>query len=349
MTLTPRTKHCTEIGQCIHQPLNRQSERFGREGIGLCLSTLADLAGAGVTALQPPRDLIKTHVMVATRLHGNDTKAPAMAKDKTDAGRIWVYVRDDRPFDGEAASAAIFYYSRYSRDRCDELRKKYLEHFAGILQADFFASYNHLYAADRRSRSVTRTLCRAHRRRKFYALAAITGNAAKGRYGKISPPISPLALEAVKRIDAILDVEHEINGNHPDERLAGRREYVAPPVAEFETWMRTERPRLSRRNDIAKAMDHMLTRWDGVNPFPGRRRRLNDKRCGQRALRGIALTRSNCSFWGADRSGQRAAVMPTLIVIAKMNDINPQAWLADILVRIADTSKNRLHELPPRE
>jgi len=327
-----------------HQPLNRQSERFAREGIDLCLSTLADLVGAGAAALQPLRDLIEAHVMVAARLHGDDTTVPVLAKGKTDTGRIWAYVRDDRPFAGEAAPAAVFY---YSRDRGGEHPKQHLECFAGILQADAFAGYNQLHAADRQPKPVTSALCWAHSRRKFFVLADIAASAAKGRHGKNPPPISPLALEAVKRIDAVFDVEREINGKPPDERLAARREHVAPLVAELETWMRTERARLSRHNDVAKACDYMLTRWDGFTGFLHDGRICLTNNAAERALRGIALGRKSWLFAGSDRGGQRAAVMYTLIVTAKLNDIDPQAWLADVLARIADTPKSRLAELLP--
>lgn len=335
-----------------HQPLNRQSERFGREGIDLCLSTLADLVGAAAAALQPLHDLIKAHVMAAARLHGDDTTVPVLAKSlprtrsggKTDTGRIWVYVRDDRPFAGEAAPAAVFY---YSRDRGGEHPKKHLENYVGFLQADAFAGYNQLYAADRQPKPVTSALCWAHGRRKFFVLADIAANAAKGRHGKSPPPISPLALEAVKRIDAVFDVEREINGKPPDERLAARREHVAPLVADLETWMRAERARLSRHNDVAKACDYMLTRWDGFTRFLGDGRICLTNNAAERALRGIALGRKSWLFAGSDRGGQRAAVMYTLIVTAKMNDVDPQAWLADVLAKIADTPKSRLPELLP--
>ncbi len=327
-----------------HQPLNRQSERFAREGIDLTLSTLADLVGAATAALQPLHDLIDAHVMAAARLHGDDTTVPVLAKGKTDTGRIWVYVRDDRPFGADTAHAAVFH---YSRDRGGEHPKQHLERFAGILQADAFAGYNRLYAADRQPEPVTSALCWAHGRRKFFVLADIAANAAKGRHGKSPPPISPLAFEAVKRIEAVFNLERDINGKPPDERLAARREHVAPLVAELETWMRAERARLSRHNDVAKAMDYMLTRWDGFTRFLGDGRICLTNNVAERALRGIALGRKSWLFAGSDRGGQRAAAMYTLIVTAKMNDVDPQAWLADVLARIADTPKSRLAELLP--
>jgi transposase len=221
-----------------HQPLNRQSERFALEGIDLSLSTLADHVGACAAALKPLHDLIEAHVMKAERLHGDDTTIPVLAKGKTDTGRLWVYVRDDRPFGGAAAPAVVFH---YSPDRRGEHPEQHLENFAGVLQADAYAGYNRLYAPDRQPGPIADALCWAHGRRKFFVLADIAANAAKGRHGKNPPPISPLALETVKRIDAVFDLERDINGKPPDDRLAARKEHVAPLVAELEAWMRAER------------------------------------------------------------------------------------------------------------
>jgi transposase len=327
-----------------HQPLNRQSERFALEGIDLSLSTLADHVGACTAVLKPLHDLIEAHVMNADRLHGDDTTVPVLAKGKTDIARAWVYVRDDRPFAGKAAPAAVFY---YSRDRGGEHPEQHLENFAGILQADAYAGYNHLYAPNRKPGPITDAQCWAHGRRKFFVLADIAASAAKGRFGKDPPPISPLALEAVKRIDALFDLEREINGKPPDQRLAARREHVAPLAAELETWMRIERARVSGKSDIGKAMDYMLKRWDGFTRFLHDGRICLTNNAAERAMRGIALGRKSWLFCGSDRGGQRAAVMYTLIVTAKMNDIDPQAWLADVLTRIADIPQTRLHELLP--
>ena len=245
-----------------HQPLNRQAERFALEGVELSLSTLADHIGACVGVLKPLHDLIEAHVLAAERLHGDDTTVPVLAKGKTDTGRIWVYVRDDRPFGGSAPPAAVFH---YSRDRAGEHPEAHLKGFAGILQADAYAGYNGLYEADRQPGPIWDGLCWAHARRKFFVLADI---AASARRGKDAPPISPLALEAVTRIDALFDFERAIKGMAAERRLALRRESSAPLVADLETWLRTERARLSRHAPVAKAMDYMLKRWDGFTRFP---------------------------------------------------------------------------------
>ena len=244
-----------------HQPLNRQRDRYAREGVDLSTSTLADQVGACTVALKPLHDPIAAHVLAASRLHGDDTTVPVLAKGETDTARAWVYVRDDKPFAGPDPPAALF---RYSRDRSGDHPVEHLQSFAGILQADAYAGYRRLYEHGRSPRPVTEALCWAHGRRKFYELADI---AASKRRGKRAPPISPLALEAVKRIDALFDIEREINGETAERRLAMRHERGAPLVAEFEAWMRTERAALSRHAAVAKAMDYMLKRWDGFARF----------------------------------------------------------------------------------
>jgi len=324
-----------------HQPLNRQSERYRREGVELSLSTLADQVGACAAVLRPLHDLIAAHVLAAGRVHGDDTTVPVLAKGKAKVARTWVYVRDDRPFAGADPPAALFY---YSRDRSGEHPEKHLSGFAGILQADAYAGYNRLTKPDRSPQPVTEALCWAHARRKFFVLADIASKANKGKQGTI---ISPLAFEAVKRIDALFDIEREINGNSTEQRLAVRAERSALVLAELEAWMRAERKRLSRHAPVAKAMDYMLKRWPGFTRFLEDGRICLTNNAAERALRGIALGRKSWLFAGSDRGGDRAAVMYTLIVTAKMNDVDPQAWLADVLARIADHPSRRLDELLP--
>ena len=215
-----------------HQPLNRQAERYARERVDLSLSTLADQVGAAAAALAPLHALIERHVMAAQRLHGDDTTVPVLAKTKTRTGRLWAYVRDDRPFAGPAPPAALF---QYSPDRRGEHPERHLGGWTGVLQADAYAGFGGLYAADRPPRPVTEALCWAHARRKFFELADI---AAGARRASKAPPISPLALEAVRRIDEVFDLERETNGMDADARLAVRRRDAAPLVADLERWMR---------------------------------------------------------------------------------------------------------------
>jgi transposase len=324
-----------------HQPLNRQSERYAREGIDLSLSTLADQVGACSAALRPLHTLIEAHVLAAERLHGDDTTVPILAKGQTDTGRAWVYVRDDRPFEGRAPPAALFY---ASRDRRREHPERHLQNFAGILQADAYDGYNRLYLPDRKPGPITEALCWSHARRKFFELADIAANA---RRGKDAPPISPIAFEAVKRIDVVFDIEREINGLSAGQRLSVRKERSVPLVAELEEWMRAERARLSRHASVAKAIDYMLKRWPAFTRFLDDGRICLTNNAAERALRGLALGRKSWLFAGSDRGAERAAVMYTLIGTAKLNNVDPQAWLADVLARIADIPQNRLGELLP--
>ena len=323
-----------------HQPLNRQRDRYAREGVDPSLSTLADQVGACTAALRPLHDLIAAHVLTAERLHGDDTPVPVLARGKTDTARAWVYVRDDRPFGGPDPPAALF---RYSRNRSGDHPAEHLRGYAGILQADAFAGYNRLYEPGRSPGPVTEAACFAHTRRKFFELADIA--ASKGR--KNAPPISPLAMEAVKRIDALFDIERSINGETAERRLAVRREQSAPLLADLKDWMQTERAGLSRHSPVARAMDYMLKRWDGFARFLDDGRICLSNNAAERAIRPLALGRRNWLFAGSDRGGRRAAAMYTLIGTAKLNDVDPQAWLADVLGRIAGTPHSRLDELLP--
>jgi transposase len=327
-----------------HQPLNRQAERYTREGVPLSLSTLADQVGAGCAALEPLLRRIEAHVFAAERLHGDDTTVPVLAKGKTITGRCWVYVRDDRPFGGRAPPAAMFY---YSRDRRGEHVEAHLAPWSGLLQADAYSGYNQLYVTGRAPGPILEAACWAHARRPFFALADIEASARRKAEGKVPAPISPLALEAVRRIDRLFEIERTINGRTAQERRAVRQELSAPLVTELEAWMREERPKLPRGSDVAKAMDYMLKRWPAFTRFLDDGRVCLSNNAAERGLRGIALGRKSWLFAGSDRGGQRAAAMYSLIVTAKMNDIDPQAWLADVLARIAGHPAHRLDELLP--
>ena len=280
-----------------HLPLNRQSDAYALQGIELSVSTIADWVGACTANLAPLVALIDAHVLAAERLHGDDTTVPVLAKGKTITGRVWTYVRDDRPFGGRAPPAAMF---RYSRDRTAEHPNRHLAGYAGILQADAYAGYNALYEADRQPGPITEAACWAHGRRKLFELAELSR--------------APLAIEAVRRIDAIFDAERAINGLPAEARLSLRRQHIAPLVTELETWMRESRGKLSRHNPVAKAMDYMLVRWEAFARFLGDGRICLTNNAAERALRGIALGRKSWLFAGSDRGGDRAAAMYSLII-----------------------------------
>jgi transposase len=313
-----------------HQPLNRQSESFAREGIELDVSTLADWVGACTASLAPLSELIRRHVFAAERLHGDDTTVPVLAKNKTVIARLWTYVRDDRPFAGPDPPAAVFF---YSRNRGGEHPSRHLAGYAGIFQADAYAGFGDLYDAKRKPGPITEAACWSHGRRKFFELADLRK--------------APLAVEAVRRIDAIFAIEREINGLAAAQRLAARQKRITPLVDELKAWMLTERARLSRHADIAKAIDYMLKRWPAFTRFLDDGRICLSNNAAERALRGVALGRRAWLFAGSDRGGERAAAIYSLIATAKLNGVDPQAWLADVLRRIADYPASRLHELLP--
>ena len=326
-----------------HQPLNRQSERYAREGIDLSVSTLADQVGACTFALQPLHQLIEAHVLSAERLHGDDTTVPILAKSKTVTGHIWTYVRDDRPFGGHAPPAALYY---ASKDRRHGHPEAHLRSFTGILQADAYSGYNSLYDPSRLPGAVTPALCWSHARRQFFELADIAANA---RRGKKAPVISPIALEAVKRIDVLFDIERSINGLSIEDRFRVRQEQSRQLVDDLEAWLREERSRLSRSASVAQPIDYMLKRWERFANFLGDGRICLSNNAAERALRGFALGRKSWLFAGSEQGAARAAAMTTLIATAKLNDIDPLAWLADVLARIAGISQGRLVELLPWE
>jgi transposase len=326
-----------------HQPLNRQAERYAREGVPLSLSTLADQVGAVCTVMQPIFERIEAHVFAAERLHGDDTTVPVLAKGKTDIGRCWTYVRDDRPFAGPAPPAAVFY---YSRNRRGEHPQGHLARWAGVLQADAYGGYDALYVAGRTYGQIFQAPCWAHGRRKFFELADIAEATRRKSRGKAAV-VSPVAVEAVRRIDALFDIERAANGRPTAERLVVRQTLSAPRVVELETWMRDQRAKLSRHDPVAKALDYMLTRWPAFTRFLDDGRICLTNNAAERALRGIALGRKAWLFCGSDRGGQRAAVMYSLIVTCKLNEVDPQAWLADVLARIAEHPVKALDELLP--
>ena len=328
----------------MHSPLNRQSTRFTCEGIALSTSTLADQVGFGTSALMPVFDLIEKHVFAAERLHGDDTTIPIRAKSKCTTGRIWGYVRDDQPFGGGTASAAVYY---ASSDRRGEHPQKHLAGYGGILQSDCYSGFEPISVAEQKAVPLTFAFCHAHARRKFFELADIEKRARdRKRSGK---PISPIALEAVKRFDALFEIERQINGLSTEERLAVRREKSKPLFDDMHEWLKRERVTLSRSSEVIGAMDYMLKRWDGFARFLEDGRVCLTNNAAERALRGIALGRRNWTFAGSQRGADRAAVMLTLITTCRLNDVDPKAWLADVLARIADLPVARLHELLPWE
>jgi transposase len=309
----------------LHLPLNRQSDVYQREGIELEVSTLADWVGAAAATLMPVVEMIQSHVFAAERIHADDTTVPVLAKGKTRIGRLWTYVRDDRPFGGPDPPAAVFL---YSRDRAAEHPERHLANFAGLMQADADAGFTKLYAPDRKGGPITEAACWAHSRRKFFDLARLAQ--------------APIAAEAVKRIDLLFAIEREINGLSPQERARVRQERSRPLTTEL------QRAKLSKNNDTTKAINYILTRWDAFTRFLDDGRICLSNNAAERELRTVAVVgRKNWTFAGSDEGGRRAAAIYTLIATVKLNTIDPQAWLADVLARLPDHSSKRIHELLP--
>jgi transposase len=313
-----------------HLPLNRQSEIYAREGIELDVSTLADWVGACAATLMPLRDAIRDHVHAAERLHVDDTTVPVLAKGQCRTGRLWAHVRDDRPFAGKAAPAVVLY---YSPNREGSHPQRQLAKYTGILQVDAYSGYNALYAEGRKPGPIIEAACWAHGRRKLYELARLAR--------------MPIAIEAVRRIDELLAIEREINGLSPEQRMAIRRERSKPLAEDLERWLRAERHKLSSKNPLAKAMDYSLKRWSTFTRFLDDGRICMTNNAAERAVRGIAVGRRNWTFCGSDAGGERAAVIFTLIETAKLCGVDPRAWLADVLARIADHPASRIHDLLP--
>jgi transposase len=314
----------------LHLPLNRQSVTYAREGIDLDVSTLADWVGAAAATLMPLNEVIRAHVFAAERIHADDTTVPVLAKNKTRTGRLWTYVRDDRPFGGPDPPAAVFF---YSRDRGGEHPEQHLSGYAGLMQADAYAGFNRLYDASRKGGAMIEAACWAHGRRKFFDLARISK--------------APIAAEAVERIDALFAIEREINGMMAPERVCVRDERSRPLVTELQTWLREQRTKVSKHSETAKAIDYILKRWTAFTRFLDDGRLCMSNNAAERELRAVAMGRKNWTFAGSDEGGRRAAAIYTLIATAKLNDIDPQAWLADVLARLPDHPAKRVHDLLP--
>jgi transposase len=311
-----------------HLPLYRQAEIFAREGVELETSTLSGWVGATAAALAPLIDALAADVMGSDTLHVDDTPVPVLAPGagKTKTGRLWTYVRDERPFAGERPPAALFF---YSPDRKGEHPRKHLEKFTGVIHADGYAGFNELFAGNR----ITEAGCWAHVRRKFFDVHAAIG--------------SPIAKEALDRIGQLYGVEETIKGLPPDHRRRERQQRSKPIAEALATWADETGRKLSRKSELAAAFRYMRARWAAlVRCFDDGRLAL-DNNPAERALRGIAIGRKNWLFAGSDAGGHRAAAMYSLIESAKLNGINPQHYLADVLTRIADHPARRITDLLP--
>ena len=312
-----------------HLPLYRQSAIFLREGIDLDRSTLADWVGGVSALLDPLINAIGRHVLAAEKLHADDTPVPVLSpgRGSTKTGRLWTYVRDDRPAGSDEPAAVLF---QYSPDRKGERPCTHLTNFTGMLQADGYSGFNGLYE---RANPLTEVACWAHVRRKFYDLT-------------LGKP-APLATEALNRITALYAIEAEIRGRLPDERAAVRQARAGPHLDALHAWFTQTLMQVSKKSALANAIRYALSRWVALTRYRDDGRLEIDNNAAERALRPVALGRKNYLFAGSDTGGERAASMYSLLGTAKLNDINPEAYLRYVLERIAEHPINRIDELLP--
>jgi transposase len=312
-----------------HLPLYRQSEIYARYGVELERSTLADWVGGTSELLDPLVETLRRYVMAAGKVHADDTPVPVLApgNGKTKTGRLWTYVRDDRPAGGMAAPAVWF---AYSPDRKGEHPERHLRTFRGALQADAYAGFNQLYKEDGRIQEVA---CWAHVRRKFYDLQEAHA--------------SPIASEALERIAVLYAIEKEIRGRPPDERQQVRRLRSRPLLQSLRDWFEVSLTKLSRKSDTTAAIRYALGLWLALTRYCEDGRLEIDNNAAERALRVVALGRKNYLFAGSDTGGERAASIYSLIGSAKLNGLDPEAYLREVLSRIADHPITRIEELLP--
>ncbi len=311
-----------------HLPLYRQSGIYAREGVDLERSTLADWVGRSAALLDPLIEALRKDVLTSEVLHGDDTPVPVLAPGlgKTKTGRLWTYVRDGRPYGVDTPPAAVFF---YSPDRKGAHPQAHLKSFKGILHADGYAGFNTIFETG----AVIEAACWAHVRRKFFDVHAASG--------------SPIAKEALDHIVALYALETDIRGKPPDERQRYRQDHAVPLLMGLKAWLDATLPKISGKSDLAKAMRYALSRWPALCCYLDDGRVEIDNNAAERSIRGIALGRKNYLFAGSDIGGTRAAAIYSLIETAKLNTIDPEAYLRDILGRIADHKINRISELLP--
>jgi transposase len=311
-----------------HLPLYRQSEIYARQGVELERSTLADWVGGASKLLGPLVEALRRYVIAASKLHADDTPVPVLApgQGRTKTGRLWTYVRDDRPA-GDSAAPAVWF--AYSPDRKGEHPAQHLEKFRGMLQADAYAGFNQLYENNR----IEHVACWAHVRRHFYDLEQAHS--------------SPVAREALERIGALYRIEEQIRGKPPEERRAVRQTQAKPLLDSLRQWCEKTLSKLSRKSDTTAAIRYALSRWDALTRFVDDGRIEIDNNAAERSLRGVVLGRKNYLFAGSDAGGERAAAIYSLIGSAKLNDLDAEAYLRKVLTRIADHPISRIEQLLP--
>lgn len=318
---------------CDHLPLYRQSAIYARDGVELERSLLAEWVGKAAALTRPLVEAVERHVMVGRRLHADDTPVPVLepGRGKTRTGRLWVYLRDERPWGGQAPPAVVY---RYSPDRKGEHPRDHLGTFRGDLHADGYAGFAELYQAkDGQPPPVSEVACWAHVRRKFHDVHVAT--------------TAPVAEEALQRIGALFAVEREIHGLPPDERRRVRQAQSQPVLDDLAGFLDGALGRLSGKSELAGAIRYARSRWPALTRYVDDGHLEIGNNAAERAIRPLALGRKNWLFAGSDAGGERAAAVYTLIETARLNGLDPEAYLRDILGCIAEHPVNRVAALLP--
>ena len=312
-----------------HLPLYRQAQIYARQGIALDRSTLADWVGRAAWHLRPVHERLLEHIRSSTKIFADETKAPVLdpGRGRTKTGQLWAYARDDRPFGGADPPIAVYV---YAQNRKSEQPLAHLAGFTGVVQVDGYAGYRALAQKN----SVSLAFCWSHVRRRFYELAA-AGPA-------------PIASEALARIGALYAIESDIRGQNPDDRRAARQEKSRPILDALEPWLREKLALISQKTKLAEAIRYALSRWDGLTRFVDDGRIEIDSNIVERAIRPIALNRKNALFAGSDGGAENWAIVASLIETCKINGVDPQAYMTDVLTKIVDGHlASKLDELMP--
>ena len=309
-----------------HLPLYRQSGIYEREGIDLDRSTLADWVGKSAALLEPLADAIGRHVRAGQAIFADDTPLKLQTKGKCATARIWTYVRDERPWSGGDPPAAWY---RFSADRKGTHPADHLRQFQGWMHADGYPGFNELY----RTGAIQEVACMAHIRRKFVEVFQSQG--------------LEIAEQAIRRIAELYAVEKEARGQPPQDRIRLRQERAKPIFDNLEAWLGGQLQKVPGKSELAKAIRYALTRMKKLRPYLDHGFLELDNNAAERAMKPVAIGRKNYLFVGSEGGGKAAAIAYTLIETAKLNGIDPQAWLTWVLTKIADHKITRLNELMP--